>query len=135
LEFIEPFKITVLVLGLLALTFLLQLLIVDIVGLKSGHEPGHPIPANHNDALFRVARAISNTNESVRIFILAVIFSIFSSASPEWLSYGTLVYLAGRVGHMVFYYSNLKSLRSIAFGISLIGLAGVLVVGFVPWFY
>ena len=134
MEFIEPYKITVLVLGLLALTFLFQLLIVDIVGLKSGHVPGHPIPADHNDALFRAARAVSNTNESVGIFILAVIFSILSSASPEWLSYGALVYLAGRVGHMVFYYSNLKQLRSIAFGFSLIGLAGVLVAGFVPWF-
>lgn len=133
MEFIEAYKITVLVIGLLALIFLLQLLIMDIVGIKSGHIPGHPVPADHDNALFRSARALSNTNESVGIFILAVIFSILSSADPEWLNYGALVYFSGRVGHMVFYYSNLKLLRSISFGFSLLGLVGVLVAGFLQW--
>jgi uncharacterized MAPEG superfamily protein len=112
----------------------MQLAVVDVIGIKTRHSPGHPIPANHNDFLFRASRAHSNTNESVAIFILFVAFSILSSANPEWLNISALVYLAGRIAHMLFYYSNLKLLRSISFAVSLLGLMGMFVVGILSWF-
>lgn len=134
MQFIEPYNVTILILGLVALTFLLQMLVADVVSIKAGHTPGHPIPADHDSALFRSSRAFSNTNESIAIFILATGFAILSSANPEWLSYGAIVYLAGRVGHMIFYYANLKLLRSTAFTIGLLGIVAILITGFIPWF-
>ena len=100
MEFIEPYNITVLVMGLTGLTFLLQLIIADLVGIKTKHIPGHPITADHNNFLFRASRAISNSNESVSIFILLVAFSIMSSANPQWLNISAIVYLAGRIAHI-----------------------------------
>jgi len=134
LEFIEPYKITVLVMGLSGLTFFVQLLVADIVAIKSRHIPGYPIEPNHNDLHFRSTRALSNTNESVAIFILLVCFSILSSANANLLNISAIVYLVGRVGHMLCYYSNLKLLRSISFGVSLLGLAAIFIVGIVRWF-
>jgi len=134
LEFIEPYKITVLVMGLAGLTFLVQLLVADIVAIKSRHMPGYPIEPNHNDLHFRATRALSNTNESVAIFILLVCFSILSSADAYLLNISAIVYLVGRVGHMLCYYLNLKLLRSISFGVSLLGLAAIFIVGIVKWF-
>lgn len=134
MEFIEPYKITLLVMGLAGLIFFIQLVILDVIGLKTKHTPGHPISADHNDFLFRVSRALSNTNESVAIFILFVAFSILSSANPVWLNISAIVYLAGRIAHMLFYYSNLKLLRSISFVVSLIGLMAMFVVGILAWF-
>ena len=129
MEFIEPYKITVLVMGLAGLTFFVQLLLADIIGTKEKHTPGYPISPEHNDLHFRSSRAIANTNESVAIFILFVSFAILSSANPEWLNYSAVLYLVGRVGHMLFYYSNLKLLRSISFGVSLLGLIAIFIVG------
>jgi len=134
LEFIEPYKITVLVMGLSGLTFFVQLLIADIVAIKSRHIPGYPIEPNHNDLHFRSTRALSNTNESVAIFILLVCFSILSSANANLLNISAIVYLVGRVGHMLCYYSNLKLLRSISFGVSLLGLAAIFIIGIIRWF-
>ena len=134
MEFIEPYKITVLVMGLSGLTFFVQLLVADIVAIKSRHIPGYPIEPNHNDLHFRSTRALSNTNESVAIFILLVCFAILSSANANLLNISAIVYLVGRVGHMLCYYSNLKLLRSISFGVSLLGLAAIFIVGTVGWF-
>lgn len=134
MEFIEPYKITVLVMGLAGLIFFIQLAVLDVVGLKTKHTPGYPISADHNEFLFRVSRALSNTNESVAIFILFVAFSILSSANPLWLNISALVYLVGRIAHMLFYYLNLKLLRSISFLVSLVGLMAMFVVGILSWF-
>ena len=119
--------------GLSGLTFFVQLLIADIVGLKSRHIPGYPIEPSHNKLHFRSARALSNTNESVSIFILLVCFSILSSANANLLNISSTVYLIGRVGHMLCYYFNLKLLRSISFGVSLLGLAAIFITGIVEW--
>lgn len=134
MEFVEPYKITVLIMGLTGLTFFLQLIVVDIIGLKTKHTPGHPIPADHNNSLFRASRALSNSNESAAIFILFVCFAILSSANPEWLNISAVVYLVGRIAHMLFYYSNIKLCRSISFGVSLTGLMAMFVIGMLSWF-
>lgn len=54
---------------LAGLTLFLQLVVVDVIGLKTKHVPGHPVAADHSNALFRASRALSNTNKSVAIFI------------------------------------------------------------------
>ena len=133
MAFIEPYQITVLVMGLSGFTFFVQLLIADVIGLKVKHTPGYPIEPDHNNIHFRSSRAISNTNESVAIFILLVSFSILSTANPVLLNICSVAYLTGRVGHMLFYYFDLKLLRSISFGVSLLGLMATFIVGIVAW--
>lgn len=135
MDFIEPYKITVLVLGLSGFTFLLQLAVVDIVGIKVKHIPGHTIENNHDNFFFRSYRALANSNESAAILILFTLFAILSSANATWLNASALVYLFGRISHMLFYYNNLKTLRSVAFIISLIGLLSMFVAGVSSWLY
>ena len=59
---------------------------------------------------------------------------LLSSASADLLNIAVWVYLTGRVLHMLFYYINLKILRSIAFVISLIGLGAIFILGAINWF-
>lgn len=133
MEILEPYKITVLVLGLSGLVFLVQLAIADIVAIKARHTPGFTVEQNHDSFLFRCHRALANSNESASILILVSLFSMFSSANAAWLNGFAVVYLLGRVGHMVFYYCNLKALRSLAFAILFIALLGMFAVGVLSW--
>ena len=133
MDFIEPYTIAIQVVGLAGLTLFLQLIVVDIFGLKAKDILGQPISADHSDFHFRASKALSHTNESVSIFILFVGFAILSSANPDWLNMSAIVYLVVRVAHMFFYYVNLKLLRSLSFVVSLIGLMAVFVVGVLGW--
>ncbi|PCJ47885.1 MAG: hypothetical protein COA74_10665 [Gammaproteobacteria bacterium] len=112
---------------------LVQLLVVDVVGIMAGHVPGTPVPSNHDNFMFRAARAHANTNESVSSFILLMAFAMLSSAPPSWVNGLSLLYVAGRVAHMCFYYANMKILRSVSFGISLLALLGILGAGIAAW--
>lgn len=105
----------------------------DIVGLKRGHTPGTAVTAGHDDFLFRSNRAFANSNETVGILVLFMLFAIFSSANPVWVNNLSLVYFFGRVGHMVFYYANLQLMRSVAFVVSAIGLLGIFITGLLAW--
>lgn len=133
MEFIEPYNITVLVAGLTGLVLFLQLIFLDVVAIKVKHTPGHPVAADHSNFLFRASRTLSNTNESVAIFILFAFFAVLSSANPQWLNASASVYLAGRIAHMLFYYLNIGMFRSISFAISLMGLAAMFIVGALSW--
>jgi uncharacterized MAPEG superfamily protein len=134
MDFIEPYKLTVLVLGLTGFMFWIQLAIADIAGIKKKHTPGFLIEQNHNSFLFRANRVLANSNESAAILILLSFFGILSSANPAWLNGCALAYFAGRVGHMVFYYGNFQIARSVAFAISFVSLLGMFVLGLMAWF-
>ena len=134
MDYIEAYKFTILVSGIVGFVFLFQLIVADVVALLRKHIPGHPIVADHSDFLFRSVRVHANTNESIGVYILIMLFGILSSASPYWLSVFSLVYLIGRIAHMLFYYGNLKLLRSASFVLSLVGLCGMLVISFMQWF-
>ena len=133
MEYLELYKTTVLIVGVVGFLMLIQLLVVDVVGMMAKHPPGHSIEANHDDLLFRVVRAQANTNESVAIYILLVLFGMLCGANSYWLAVFSALYAAGRLGHMICYYANIKMARSAAFGLALVGLLGMLVVGVMPW--
>ncbi|MDP3516266.1 MAG: MAPEG family protein [Pseudohongiella sp.] len=133
MEIIEPYKVTVLVLGLTGFLFWIQLAIADVVGIKEKHTPGFLIEQNHNSFIFRSNRVLANSNESAAILILLSLFGILSSANATWLNVCALAYLVGRFGHMVFYYCNLQIARSVAFAISFVSLLGMFIVGLVTW--
>ncbi|NND69709.1 MAG: MAPEG family protein [Halioglobus sp.] len=126
----QSYEMTVYAIGVLALLLLSQLLVADVVGILSRHTPGSTIGGGHSDVLFRVSRTVANTNESIAIFVLAVLFCILSGASPTYTAYGAWGFVLSRALYAVFYYSNLQILRSTVFGISLLFLLGLLLTGF-----
>ncbi|HEY1181148.1 MAG TPA: MAPEG family protein [Rhodocyclaceae bacterium] len=128
---LEPYAITVLAMLATAALFIVQMLVLDVAGIRSRHEPGAPVHADHANFLFRATRAHANTNESIAAFILLAIIAIFSMASPKWAGIFAWLYVAGRVGHMLCYYANLKLARSISFGVSLIALVALLLLDLV----
>ncbi len=132
-EWLNPYTSTVLALGATAALFVIQLLVADAAGIVGGHKPGMPVQADHGSFLFRATRALANTNESVALFVLAVLFGILSAADPGYLNGLAWLYVAGRAGHMLCYYAGVQLARSACFGLSLLGLVGMLITGFSAW--
>ena len=110
---------------------LIQLLIADLLGIRQRHQPGTAVTPDQGP-FFRVTRTLANTNESVAIFLLAAVFGVLAGASPVLMNIGSLIYLAGRVGHMICYYAAWGLPRSISFGVSLLGVALMLFAGATP---
>ena len=123
------FRLLVAALGGMALLMLIQILVVDVLGIFSKHVPGAPVDADHDSLFFRAVRTVANTNESIAVFILAVLFCVLAEASPLYTAYAAWGFFASRISYAVCYYSNLKLLRSAVFGISLLFLFALLVIG------
>lgn len=128
MDIFANYQTTVWVFGLTAALFLVQFIIYDIAALKAKHTPGHQVKEDHGIFLFRAHRAMANSNETLALFILNSLFAILSQANADWVNACAIGYLAGRVGHMVFYYLNLSILRSLAFVVSF--LAMLVMLGF-----
>ncbi len=132
---IETYGPTIASFGVIGGLLLFQLLVADVCGIVSGHTPGTGVPPDHDDKLFRATRAHANTNESIGSFLAIAAFGIAVSAAPVWLNNLSLLYLAGRIGHMCYYYyADLRVLRSLFFGVSLLALFGMLIAGWISWF-
>lgn len=129
MDIAQTYSLTILALGAIALLMLVQIIIADAIGIKSRHTPGASIRADHSDLLFRSSRTVANTNESIAIFVLAALFCIYSNASPAYSAYAAWSFFTARALYALFYYLNLQTLRSVTFGVSLICLAAMLVVG------
>jgi uncharacterized MAPEG superfamily protein len=108
---------------------LIQLLIADITGIKSKHIPGAGVPSDHGNFLFRSTRAVANTNESIAVFIVAVLFCIHSNADPAYTAYASWAFVTLRVVYAFCYYANLQILRSVTFGLSFLCLFVLLFIG------
>ncbi|WP_256871078.1 MAPEG family protein [Shewanella sp. Scap07] len=133
MELVSQYGTSVLVLGLSGMLFFIQLLVADITGIKQKQIPGTAITGGHDSFLFRSSRAFANSNETVGILVLFILFSIFSSANPTWVNNLSLVYMLGRIGHMMCYYANFQLMRSVSFVVSAIGLVGIFVSGILRW--
>jgi len=112
---------------------LIQLLVLDVAGLKARHRPGTPVEPDHGNFLFRASRAHANTNESIAAFILLAFFGVLSAAPAGWLNTLSWVYVLARIAHMLCYYAGVHLLRSLSFGVGLAALFGMLVVGVLAW--
>jgi len=134
MELLEQYQISILVIGVTGLLFLIQLLIADVVSIKKGHTPGTIVEQSHENFLFRSSRVFANSNETVSIFIIFMMFAFLSSANATWVNASALVYFVGRLGHMTFYYANLKSLRSVSFGVCILGVFSIFISGLIRWF-
>ena len=129
MDIIQAYQITVAAIGGLAILMFCQLIIADLVGIRSKHTPGGTIPTDHNNLHFRVSRTMANTNESVGLFILAVIFCILSGSSPMATAYAAWGFVLARILFAMFYYINLKLWRSVSFGLSLLALLALIIIG------
>jgi len=128
-DWLAPYAPTIWALGTTGGLLLIQILVADIAGIRVHHAPGTPVPADPTSFLFRAVRAHANTNESVAVFILLALFGILSMVSVSTLNILAWVYVAGRVGHMLFYYAGIAPLRSVSFAVSILALLGMLVLG------
>ena len=128
---IEPYAGAISTLAALGALMIVQLLVADITGIRRRHVPGTPVTPNHADAHFRVTRTVENTNESIAIFIVLLLFCVLTGASPFWTTWSAWAYVICRVVYAVCYYGNLPTFRSISFGLSLIALLTLLVTGLV----
>ncbi len=126
---IATYSSSITALGAVAALMLLQVLVVDLLGIMNKHVPGSPVAADHSNALFRATRTVGNTNESVAIFICALLFCLLSSASPTYTAYAAWGYLLSRLAYAVCYYANLQILRSVTFGVSLLALGALIFIG------
>ena len=128
-DWLLPYGATISAMGLMGGLLLLQLIVLDVAGIRAGHVPGAAVTGDHSHFLFRVARAHANTNESIAAFILLALFGVLHAAEPRWLNLGATIYVAARVAHMLCYYAGLKLLRSFSFLVAFLALVGMLVVG------
>ena len=133
MDYFANYQSSILALGAVAVLMLVQVLCVDFIGIKKKHIPGAEIPSDHKLLLFRANRTIANTNESIGIFIVAFFFAILSGASPSLVAYSAWGFVLARAVYAVFYYANLKLLRSISFGFILLSLATLTVSGILKW--
>ena len=133
MDIISTYTYTITAIGSLAFLMLVQFLIADIAGIRSKHLPGSTVSVDHKDFLFRATRSVANTNESIAIFILAIIFCILSNASPLATSYAAWAFVIARFFYALCYYFNIKIMRSIIFGISLLALTALLIIGLLVW--
>lgn len=127
-SWIAPYAPAVFAMAATAALFLFQLLVLDLVGMRSRHVPGTPVAADHASFLFRASRAHANTNESLAAFVLLAVVAILSSASPAGVNACAWLYVAGRLAHMLCYYADLRTARSLAFAVSLTALFALLIV-------
>lgn len=129
MEILEQFQQLALAMCGMALLMLMQILVVDVLGIRAKHVPGTLVDANHDSLIFRASRTVANTNESIAVFILAVLFCVLMGASPLYTAYAAWGFVVSRVLYAFCYYSNLKLLRSVVFGVSLVFLFALLAIG------
>jgi uncharacterized MAPEG superfamily protein len=128
-DWLLPYRATVAAMGTMGGLLLLQIIVLDVAGIRAGHVPGTTVTGGHDDFFFRAVRAHANTNESLAAFILLALFGILRNASPGWLNLCATVYVAARVAHMLCYYADVKLMRSASFAVAFLALVGMLVVG------
>ncbi len=128
-DWLIPYATTIWMMGLMGIVILVQLIVLDVAGIRAGHVPGAPVTGDHGDFLFRAFRAHANTNESIAVFILAAVFGIMHNASPWWLNGGAVVYVAGRVAHMLCYWGDVRLARSASFVVAFVALIVMLAAG------
>lgn len=130
---LSSYSPTVVALGVTSGLCLLQLLVFDATAILSRHQPGMPIEPDPSRFIFRASRAFANTNETLAVFLLLVLFGLFSGAAAGAFNLFSWVYVAGRTAHMVLYWADLRVMRSAAFVVSMIGLVGLFVTGLLAW--
>ena len=115
--------------------FIVQLLVMDVASMRAKHTPGVPVTGDHDDVLFRVARAHANTNENLPVFVLVTLTAFAVAADPWWVNGLVWGFVLARALHMAAYYADLRNLRSGAFVIGLLCTIALVVVDGIACLY
>jgi uncharacterized MAPEG superfamily protein len=124
-EFVIPYYSAVAGYVFLGMLMLVQAMVGDVAGIRAGHVPGMPVTSGHAAFHFRATRALANTNENLPSFLLLSLAAILLGANAAWTNGLVDVFGVSRAVHMLAYYSDLRTLRSAAFGVSLVCLLGL----------
>lgn len=119
---LSAYGATVWALGATGLLMLVQAIVASMVAMFRGHVPGTPVPADHDDLLFRATRAQANMNETVAAFIVLLAFALARGVAPGMLAAAAWTWVAARAAHSLCYWLDWRPLRSTAFGVSLLAL-------------
>lgn len=111
----------------LAILMVIQFIVADVAFIKAKHIPGMPVPGDHKSFFFRATRAYANTHENIGLFILALLLCVLSGADTKWTGWFVWGYTLARAAHMGLYYGDIRTPRSIAFGIGALANLGLLV--------
>ncbi len=125
---LTPYELTLAAVAAMACLMLVQLLVADVVGISRKHEPGTPVGGSHDDLLFRTARTVANTNESIAVFVLLVLLAVLSGASPSLTAIATWTYVASRLAYTLCYYADIRTMRSVFFGVAFLALIALLII-------
>ena len=118
-ETLLAYQPTLVACAALAVLIMVQVLVADYASIRAKHVPGMPVTEGHGSFLFRSARALGNTNETLGLFLLLVALAVLFGATARWVNLLVWVYVAARAGHMTFYYARKGLLRSLSFGVGL----------------
>ena len=126
-EALLAYHSTLMACTVLAVLIFVQVLVADYASIKAKHVPGMPVTSGHTSFHFRATRALGNTNETLALFLLLAALAVLLGANAKWTNVMAWAYVAGRAGHMTFYYLRMGLARSSFFGISLGAQFGLLV--------
>lgn len=120
-ELLHPYHASLLGLLSLAVLMAIQFVVADLAAIGQKHVPGMPVTQGHDNFFFRATRAYANTNENIGVFLVALLACVLGGADAQWTSNGVWLFVAGRAGHMAFYYAKLGLMRSVCFGLGALG--------------
>ncbi len=129
MDVIHAYAFAISAFGAMAALMLIQVLASDVVGIVRKHPPGGSVEPDHSNPLFRASRTVANTNESIAVYVCALLYCTLASAHPIYTGYLAWAFVIARALYAACYYANLKIMRSVCFGLSLLVLAAMLIVG------
>lgn len=74
----------------------------------------------------RLARAQANFFETFPLFVAAVLIVSVAHLNDRWTEIGAWLWLGGRIAYLPLYAAGVRGLRTLAWGVSLVGIALVL---------
>jgi uncharacterized MAPEG superfamily protein len=108
LPYLAPYQPSFLVLGLLALSVLIQSFVsAPLAFLKEEQVPGMPLRYDHSKLSFRALRAYGNAVENLPAFGWALLVAIAAGASAGLVNALAFIYLGVRMLFVVVYYSGI----------------------------
>lgn len=108
LPYLAPYQPSFLVLGLLALSVLIQSFAsAPLAFLNEEQIPGMPLRHDHSKLSFRALRAYGNAAENFPAFGWALLVAIAAGASAGLVNWLAFIYLGVRIGYAAVYYSGI----------------------------
>lgn len=104
----------------LCLLVLTQAVLGVIFGIVVGREePGGKLKGDYSEFGFRTLRTYLNSTETIAVFAFSLLLAMIAGASPGWVNWLAVLYVAARGLHGAFYYAglgpNIAGPRTMAF--------------------